>query len=318
MAKLAAGQTKPRVEARTVGLFLSLRDSETRRRGAEIAAGVAHGLGLPGSAARLVSRDDGGSLDRVDDAIGSLSAEGASVIIAGVDADEAARVAQSAERARIPIVLLTPPDGPRGDMTFVVGEDRASIEIALAEALAARGAKPVVALVAHAMKPGGAIDQVQPCADAPDLHLAKGIVVGAAATCSAAASSHAISAGNKAHFGVAFEATFRLGPGSVIATAGLYPVAATSLPESMKRWTDLRGTPPSYFAGLGRDAAVLAYAGVQSLPRVATEDPREVIERRATVAAALAAARADLWTTEAKGFNADRVLPRTVRVIDAP
>ena len=62
IAALASGQGKARVEPRTVGLLLSLRSEETRRRGVDLAAGVAFGLGLPGLAAHLVSRDDGASI----------------------------------------------------------------------------------------------------------------------------------------------------------------------------------------------------------------------------------------------------------------
>src|SRR5262249_10497135 len=58
VAKLAQGGGAPRVESRTVGLLLSTRDDESRRRGAEVAAGLANGLGLPGSPARLATRED--------------------------------------------------------------------------------------------------------------------------------------------------------------------------------------------------------------------------------------------------------------------
>src|SRR6185369_14702730 len=81
IAELAAGAGKARVEPRTVGLLLSLRNDKTRRRGAEIASGVTFGLGLPGSVARLVMRDDRGSADRIAEALASLSSDGASILI---------------------------------------------------------------------------------------------------------------------------------------------------------------------------------------------------------------------------------------------
>src|SRR5262249_35846597 len=62
VAQLASGAANARVEPRTVGLVLSIRSEEARRRAVDIAAGVAFGLGLPGSTAKLVSRDDGGDL----------------------------------------------------------------------------------------------------------------------------------------------------------------------------------------------------------------------------------------------------------------
>jgi hypothetical protein len=79
-------------------------------------------------------------------------------------------------------------------------------------------------------------------------------------------------------------------------------------------WARTHPAPPSFWAALGRDAAVLAWEGVKSLPENGTEDPAEVTARRAQVAAALAAAQADLWTTDARGFSGARVLPRTLGV----
>ena len=72
--------------------------------------------------------------------------------------------------------------------------------------------------------------------------------------------------------------------------------------------------PPSFWAGLGHDAAVLAWMCVQALPERATEDPSEVAARRAQTAQALAAAQAELWTSEARGFNGARELPRMIGV----
>ena len=138
IARLATGVTKARVEARTVGLLLSLRTDETRRRGAEVTDGIAHGLGLPGPftgaardrEARLVSRDDHGAVDRIDDALAALSADGAAILIAGVDSEEAAVAARFAEQNQIPVLLLRP--AGKGEMplpgrfTFLLGEDPAA------------------------------------------------------------------------------------------------------------------------------------------------------------------------------------------------
>ena len=64
---------------------------------------------------------------------------------------------------------------------------------------------------------------------------------------------------------------------------------------------------------LGRDAAVLAVLAVHDLAASASDS--DVRARRIEAAAALAVARADLWTTEARGFDAARALPREIRIV---
>jgi hypothetical protein len=330
IARLATGVTKARVEARTVGLLLSLRTDETRRRGAEVTDGIAFGLGLPGPStgaardreARLVSRDDHGSVDRIDDALAALSADGAAIVIAGVDGEEAAVAARFAEQNRIPVLLLRP--AGKGEMplpgrfTFLLGEDPAAVEDALAAALIAKGATPV-AIVSEDPRRHGAplppdVAAVRPCSEAtsPWKPLGVGgIVLGAA--CAREAIAAAGSSSIRIVFGAALELGDTVLPtGSLIAEAGIFPIDPAHLSPAAAPWVKAHAGPPSWWAGLGHDAAVLARAGVQALPERGTEDPREVSERRLLAAQALAAAQADLWTTAARGFGGARVLPRSV------
>lgn len=327
IARLATGVTKARVEARTVGLLLSLRTDETRRRGAEVTDGIAHGLGLPGAftgaardrEARLVSRDDHGAVDRIDDALAALSADGAAIIIAGVDSDEAAAAARFAELNKIPVLLLRPAGKAElplpGRFTFLLGDDPAAVEDALAAALIARGATPV-AIVAEDPHRHGAlppeVTAVRACSEAtsPWKPLGVGgIVLGAACAREAIAAAGSTRIG----FGAALELGDTVLPtGSLIAEAGIFPIDPAHLSPAVAPWVKAHAGPPSWWAGLGHDAAVLARAGVQALPERGTEDPREVSERRLLAAQALAAAQADLWTTAARGFGGARVLPRSV------
>ena len=123
VARLAAGAAATRVDPRTVGLLLSFRTLEARRRSAEVAAGVAWGLGLPGagSGTRLAVRDDGGEPDRLPAALADLGRAGAAVVIAGIDDDDAREAAKLAETERMPVLLLAKPaDVPlRGGDSFV-------------------------------------------------------------------------------------------------------------------------------------------------------------------------------------------------------
>jgi hypothetical protein len=99
------------------------------------------------------------------------------------------------------------------------------------------------------------------------------------------------------------------------ASAGVFPITAEgSAPAEIKPWIDARSFPPSWFAALGHDAAVLVFAGLQALPQRGTEDPREVATYRMGAAAALAAAEGALWTSEAKGFGKEHALPRAITV----
>jgi hypothetical protein len=125
-------------------------------------------------------------------------------------------------------------------------------------------------------------------------------------------------AGPKIRFAATFEATLLgalpLPKGSLVSTAGIFPLDAATLPASLAPWMADHAAGPGWWAGLGHDAAVLAWAGVQALPQQGTEDPREVTARRAQAAQALGEASAGLWTSEARGFGGARVLPRSIGV----
>jgi hypothetical protein len=339
VAQLATSASRARVEARTVGLVLSLRNDETRRRGADIAEGVAFGLGLPGSAAHLVSRDDHGSPERLEEALAALSADGASILIAGGDPHEATVAAAFAEAHHVPVLLLRPPvsmgapaskppghEGfERGRFTFVIGADAADLESTLVGGLAARGAAPVAILAGDPALPRPTrpeVVAVRGCADAaaPWKPLgAAGVVLSAPIDCAREAIAAAAATGMpKLRFAAGLEPeALVLPPGSIVATAGLFPFT-TPPPPALGAW--LKGHPgaPTWWGALGHDAAVLAWAGVQVLPPQGTEDPAEVEARRALAASALAGAQADLWTTDARGFNGARTLPRPLGVREAP
>ncbi|CAN98476.1 hypothetical protein predicted by Glimmer/Critica [Sorangium cellulosum So ce56] len=370
--ELAAGAGAARVEPPTVGLLLSTRTAASRRRGVEIATGVAHGLGLlrPGSDARLVSRDDGGE-GSVDEALSSLTAEGAAVLIAGSDREQATEAAKFARTHAIPVLLVHPPEPAAldGAFVFVVGEEPArSIEV-LAAALAERGAKPV-ALVggdadvqkdaapatagaagaatagATGAAPAGAagaagaaplaehgIALALPCDGTFDARALRppairGVVLAGDARC---ADQALRAAPRSVTIALAFEAAVAPPPGSLVATAGIFPLLAApsgALPPqgagdpratpasgaaaALAAWLATHPSPPSFWAALGRDAGVLAWAGVQRLPKTGTEDPAEVKARRLAAASAMSTATAELWTTAAGGFGGRRVLPRVI------
>ncbi|WP_437876191.1 hypothetical protein [Sorangium sp. So ce513] len=363
--EIAAGAGTARVEPPTVGLLISTRTSESRRRGVEIAAGVAHGLGLlrPGSDARLVSRDVGAE-GSVGDALTSLTAEGAAVLIAGSSREQATEAARFARANGIPVLLVHPPEPAAldGAFVFVVGEEPSRGVEVLAAALAERGARPV-ALVGGGQQgagaqgggqqgagaQGGAGQQgagaqggaskhdaaaAQPAEDGIALALPcdgpfdpralrppgiRGLILAGDALCAEQALR---AAPRTVTIALGFEAAISAPPGSLVATAGLFPFSAapagapppgaSGAGAALEAWLATHPGPPSFWAALGRDAGVLAWAGVQRLPKTGTEDPAEVKARRLAAASAVSSATVALWTTSASGFGGKRVLPREI------
>ncbi len=225
----------------------------------------------------------------------------------------------------------------------MVGTDAGDVEAALIAGLVARGASPVAILADDPALPRAArpdVVAVRGCGEAGASWKslgAAGVVLSAAADCA----REAIAAAGplKLRFAAGLEPdALPLPPGSLVAT-GRAPFAPTpptppavhdgapldrsrALPQApaLGAWQNGHPSPPTWWASLGHDAAVLAWAGVQVLPAQGTEDPREVEARRALAASALAGAQAELWTTEAHGFGGARTLPRTlgVREVAAP
>lgn len=329
VAQLAAGATRARVEAPTVGLLLSLRTDTARRRSAEVAAGLMNGLGVPGSGARLASRDDGGKLETIPDALLGLAAEGAAVLVAGVDEAEATEAANFAEKEQIPVVLLVPPAGsvrPDG-FVFVAGPGREAVRAALLAGLSERGVAKAGMITdeefdAHATSSSASkMALVLRCGEPLDPRSWKaagvtGVVVDADTDCIRTVA--ATTAGSIRYAFGQDGYNVALPPGALLLTAGKYPISAGALNEDwLLSWSRVRPAPPTFWSGLGRDAGVLAWAGVQALPPTGTEDPKLVKERRKLARNTLAAATIDLWTTEARGFEGGRVLSRRLGVEEA-
>lgn len=336
IAELAGGAAPARIEARTVGLLLSLRSEALRWRGAEVAAGVAHGMGIPGSSARLATRVDHGDLGRVEEALAGLGADGAALVVAGLDSDDAAIAADFAEAHEVPVVLLHPPRRSLRIGSFryvyVLGEEPAAVAALLRAELTRRGAAPVGLLEegtrgaeqgddARAEEGGWA--SIQACEElaekgawtAPGL---KGLVVAGDGPCAREAIA-ALARVPDLRLGLIFGAEgVAARAGTLVATAGAFPLDRDAAGSPLRAFSAVRPEGPSWWAALGRDAGVLAWAAVQALPARGTEDPAEVRSRRAAAAARLASAEAPLWTTEARGFGGARVLPRTVRVREVP
>lgn len=319
IARLAAGTGTARVEPQTVGLLVSVRSDDARRRAIEAAAGLAFGLGLPRGVARLVSRDDGGTDAGVEQALLSLGADGAAVVVAGMTEADASAVAALAEARRVPVLLLHPPARRSASpFVFVLGETG---ERQL-QAMLGPTAGPVAVITADSSVDGQAttdtgVAALAGCrapvpADAWRTAGVRSVLLAAGRPCVREALPAVRRALPAATLVFGLEAGELAQPGQLVLAAGAYPAEGRVEDPEMRRWVDAQGAWPGWWSGLGRDAGVLALAALRGLPPVGAERAAEVEQRRAAVARALAVANGALWTSEAKAFASDRTLPRTL------
>lgn len=324
VARIAARGAAVRLERNTVGLVLPIRNEELRRRGVEVAAGLALALELPGGRARLVTRDDGGDIGTVDDALALLNADGAAVIVAGFDTKEADVASAYAERTGVPIVLLRPParavknDGP----VFVLGDAPGEARSVLARAFAERGLDKVAVLVADRDGADRTVAEpsvvgVQQCGASLDFVKTAGanaLLIDGHPKC--AVETAAASGGLALGFGFDGGAAPAKG---LFASAGIFPSRFDDQSDPLLvAWERSDRGDPTWWTGLGHDAGVLVKEAVLALPADSeAEDDRAAAARRKEAATtAVSRARGKLWTSEAGGFGGKRVLPRSITVLD--
>ncbi len=318
-------QSVPLISGRSIGIALSLSNPDTRRRSASLAAGLARALGSPGGmnqpgAVHLISQDDGGASTGMGEALRELAAEGAAILVAGVDGPSADEAARFAEEHAIAVLLAQPPETLAGPFqyTFVVGESSNDEQAAIDAELSRRGLQRI----ARVGRSG------EPC-DVPALSAGSDrfsvqqwrrnrvsalLVLGSAGCASdvahelrAAAFAPALALGlEAAEFVYASDAPagrFALGAGSFPSPKRLEAVANPALPAL------------DWYEALGHDAALLAQVALQGFPNGRVDDGRVVRELHERAARALAAARGALWTSEARGFSEAHVLPRTLDIV---
>jgi hypothetical protein len=103
----------------------------------------------------------------------------------------------------------------------------------------------------------------------------------------------------------------------VRARAGLYPMAGATDDADLAKFIALGRGTPTWWAGLGHDAGILAWNAVRQLPPEKPEGDDEILKRKALVRRLLAEADEPLWTTDARGFKSGRVLKRTIAITSA-
>jgi hypothetical protein len=375
------------VQGRTIGLLLPTESPALRDESADVLRGVMWALGLPrglrsshprpmstpdagispmreGCAPpeqappledprpeedlRLVTRDDAGSADRTEVSLDELAGEGAAVVIAGLDAQTAARAVRWGEGHGVAVVVLQPPSnrGEGGAFGFVLGEPRANVVDALARAassLRAASVAPVIDASEVPLYPPaggrvGALTLLPPIscdvpatrAGDPRFPIAdwahdktRAWLVSGSPRCAMDVVSELSTANARGVVALTLEAAALpahvSGLRVVSASAGIVPVDAGGQmrEDELQRFSAALGGV-SWWTALGRDAATLARVAADQLPTDAATDLRAVADRRGRARDLLASARARLWTTEGVGWTEARTMKRTVCAVDAP
>lgn len=320
VARLAVVLTEGRVMARTLGLLLALRTPDLRRRSADVTSGMAFGLGLPGSGARLVVREATAEPAAVREALTELASEGAAVIVGGVDPEQTASVAAFARDNALPVILMTPdPSGvaATSNFVFLTGAPPEQTAGRLAEALGGGKLAGLGTSLGEGRAAALGIAVERPCIPVPGAELdalgVTGIVIYDGAACGRALGE--IDAATRARFGLGLglAGSYERPASALWLEAGVFPVDEADPDDRLERWLASGRALPTWWAALGRDSAALAWQAVRDLEATTTE-LSEVRARRLEATSALAASEAELWTTEARGFSGGQSLPRTIRL----
>lgn len=334
LARLAAsGGSAPSVHGRALGLVLSTGSPQRLRRSAELASGVTRALGLPESGrdptrVQLASAQEDGAPGGMRRALRELAGAGAAVILAGVDEQSSAEAAVFAASSGVSVILVEPPEA-HGSDAFVIGVERALAMAVLHQAAAQRGLRWATVTPAQ-------------CAASPPRAGGYRFLVGkwradgvealaleGSSRCAGDLGQEAKRAGIKPWLLLGLDAADAYleplsGARRLSVASASWPLRRSAsgalVPREMRAFHAQRGVAPSWYAALGFDAARLARAALEGLPLSDTRDDAQVAKLHATARRLLLEARAALWTSEARGFDAEGRIPRQLGVLggDAP
>jgi len=327
------------VDGHTIGLLLSLGSNAQRARGASALTGVLDGLKLPredDGGPRLVTADDGGDPSKTEAALAHLASQGVALVIAGLDPAQAKVAARFAERTSMPILLLSPPEetSARPSSVFLVahGEDEVTDKLVQgmsrlgAGNVAVVGAKdealPLEAATSASCEDVGSFDEARSPRASFRAGKVESLLLLGSPLCAVDAIDALLTMRKSIVAAAGLEAAAHLAsappPGVrlLLPSAGRFPFHDEKGSSPIGDWLMRHGGPPSYFAVLARDAAVLADAALANLPRTKVVEPGDVAWRYVEAARALENAKADLLTTDARGFDASGELPREIRIVE--
>jgi hypothetical protein len=345
LEELASSGGNPTVDGRKIGLLVSPGANRLGPRSAEALSGMIDALRFPAddpSAAedhvRLATRD-AREVKQTDLALLSLASQGASVLVAGMDAAQAEVAVAFSARTKIPVILLSLPEKTSAlpPSVFVLADDEERVATLLVSALV--GQKAQVIATVGAAAPRGVDDRsatfVEPVscdavartAGEPRFPVTSwraskvdSLLLLGDASCAGDAVDEARVAGMtgiRAAAGVLAAPIVSAPPRIAVlfASSGHFPARQDD--PATSGFARRHGTPPGWFASLGHDAAVLARVALRTLPQSRTEVPAEVQRLQAAAQRALSSAQGALWSTGARGFGGGNVIGREWNVQEA-
>jgi hypothetical protein len=319
-------QGGPLISGRAIGVALSLGDAELRRRSASLAAGLARGLRSPGAPSapdqvQLITEDDGGSSTGMVEALRALAAEGAAILVAGLDSASADAAAHFAEENQIPVLLVQPPETVVGPFSngFVLGESSSNEQAAIDAELSRRG----LLRIARVGRQGEACDGVAETAGRARFSVQQWHrdrvsavrVLGSAVCASEVARDLRSVPAFSPELALGLEAAEFVYASD--APRARFAVGAGSFPSAVR--PDAEGNPAlpalDWYEALGHDAAVLAKGALEGFPEGRVDEEHAVRELHARAQRALGSVQVPLWTSEARGFSKGQRLSRTLTIV---
>ncbi len=271
----------------------------------------------------------------------ALLAEGAAVVVGGIDERSAASMLQWQKNHRVPMVLLSKPSIAHfvtDNITFVLGEDRGVVLAQLGKALGDRRVAPVIDESETSFYPAkgvvlGPLTLLSPasCERAIELagdsrfplaawakdHVSTWLVTGSH-ECARRLASDLTKANTRGTIALSLEATMALeakGEDVFAASAGIMPFGVIETSESdLLAYARKFNNDVTWWGAMGRDAGTLVRLALRSVPPDESDDPTVMRDRRDRIASALRSVRAPLWTSERTGLNDGQILRRTVCV----
>ncbi|MCB9586056.1 MAG: hypothetical protein H6718_11705 [Polyangiaceae bacterium] len=330
LARLAAqGGRAPSVRGRAVGLVLSTGSVERQRRSAALAAGVTRALGLPQAGrdperVQLVSAEENGDPGAMQQALAELAGAGASILIAGIDAQGSKPALEFARASSVPVILVTPAPGAESGV-FTIGLEPGKAKQLLLSEFQRRGLKAdAVSSEACLALPAKAGASRFPFGKWQRDGVGALLVEGSA-SCASDLAREIKGKGQKTMLGLGLTAADAFpeslaGVPRVAVGVGSFPLRENAAgewsgPKSMREFRAQSGGGPDWLSALGADAAHLAQAALKQLPVSSTREREEVTQRHQLARTALSQARVRLWTSDARGFDGSGRVPRDLTLI---
>jgi hypothetical protein len=330
LALLAAmAQRDAQVSGRAVGLVVGGSTRSQRQRSLRVAAGFLRGLGVFEATdkheLRFFAMEDRGSLVA---ALNALSGLGASILVAGADAQSSKQALAFAETKKVPVIVMDDPVGVATQLSygFVLGESEHS-QRELMES--ADNGKMAWRFVGPGEPPcAGKAEMPSPFAAWRDSGV-DAIGVFGDVSCVRRVFLALRVNGFQPFVAVGLEAS----RGPFPHAAGLSIFHTGSFPRAVLRRDDdysngeksiAEGhSPPEpdpfdWYFSLGFDAAKLVRVALEELPESDATEKRAVRRRHRQARDELENARADLMTSQARGFAQDHHMPRELILESIP